>query len=282
MGPGTEPVNLQEILGLFLNLLQETKDTITFQSMWLKSVKASSLDLFSLMGLHVSVSSSHIGSSSVLSSNTAPIANLGQDTLLSCYLFTKVVTRVSVTWDKKDLIGVVYKYKNGAANLQEQNSQFKGRTDLFTDALPTGNASLLLRSVRSSDAGEYTCMLSSSKSGGTVNIHLRTAGRTTRLSSLSECLLWKLKHCWHFTTTIKHLKVIRQYGMWAISGPQHLCYVRGQTTNCIWMDLWFQPSQPPHSQSPTVCWRLVPPGGSLNLRWRGWTWMRKSCRETPP
>ncbi|XP_035031114.1 V-set domain-containing T-cell activation inhibitor 1 isoform X1 [Hippoglossus stenolepis] len=128
-------------------------------------------------------------SSAVLSSNTAPIANLGQDTLLSCYLLTQTVTKVSVTWEKKDLSGVVYKYKNGAANLQDQNSQFKGRTQLFSEALVTGNASLLLRNVRQSDEGEYTCILSSSHSGGTVNIHLRTAAFTAPTFTLSNSVL---------------------------------------------------------------------------------------------
>ncbi|XP_062258686.1 V-set domain-containing T-cell activation inhibitor 1 [Platichthys flesus] len=128
-------------------------------------------------------------SSAVLSRNTAPIANLGQDTLLSCYLLTQTVTKVSVTWEKKGLSGVVYKYKNGAATLQDQSSQFKGRTQLFSEALATGNASLLLRNVKHSDEGEYTCSISSSKSGGTVNIHLQTAAFTAPTFTLSNSVL---------------------------------------------------------------------------------------------
>ncbi|XP_060945274.1 V-set domain-containing T-cell activation inhibitor 1 [Limanda limanda] len=127
--------------------------------------------------------------SAVLSSNTAPIANLGQDTLLSCYLLKQTATKVSVTWEKKGLSGVVYKYNNGAANLQDQNSQFKGRTELFSEALATGNASLLLRKVKHSDEGEYTCSISSSQGGGTVNIHLRTAAFTAPTFTLSNSVL---------------------------------------------------------------------------------------------
>ncbi|XP_070771383.1 V-set domain-containing T-cell activation inhibitor 1 [Enoplosus armatus] len=118
-------------------------------------------------------------SSEVVSTNTTPIGNLGKDELLSCYLNTvsgqAKLTQMSVTWEKKELSGLVYKYEDGAPDLEDQNSQFKGRTQLFPRALVTGNASLLLRAVRSSDEGEYTCSISSSDAEGEVNIHLRTA-----------------------------------------------------------------------------------------------------------
>nr|XP_019960897.1 PREDICTED: V-set domain-containing T-cell activation inhibitor 1-like [Paralichthys olivaceus] len=127
--------------------------------------------------------------SAVLSSNAAPIANLGHDLLLSCYLLKQTVTSVSVTWEKKGLSGVVYNYKNGAANLQDQSSQFKGRTQLFPEALATGNASLLIRKVRKGDEGEYTCSISSPEKGGTVNIHLRTAAYTAPTFTLSDSVL---------------------------------------------------------------------------------------------
>lgn len=117
------------------------------------------------------------------SSNRWPIANLGEDQLLSCFLPTDgegaTLKGVSVTWQKTELAALVYQYKDGAAELADQSPQFRGRTQLFTDDLTKGNTSLLLRDVTGSDDGEYTCTVSSSDGGGTVNIHLRTAGRKT-------------------------------------------------------------------------------------------------------
>lgn len=143
--------------------------------------------------------------SSVVSSNKNPIANLGEDQLLSCYVNAgqnSIINQVSVTWEKKGLTGLVYKYADGADDLTDQNPQFKARTQVFPGSLVGGNGSLLLRAVRSSDEGEYTCSISSSEGKGTVNIQLRTAGRMTRLSGFTVCLLWKL-----ISGTLETLKV---------------------------------------------------------------------------
>uniref|UniRef100_UPI003AB0CD5C V-set domain-containing T-cell activation inhibitor 1 n=1 Tax=Centroberyx gerrardi TaxID=166262 RepID=UPI003AB0CD5C len=119
-------------------------------------------------------------SSEVESSNRSTIANLGQDVRLSCFLLLPneggaQFSDVSITWRKEGLSGLVYQYQDGAANLRDQNPDFRGRTQLFTDAINKGNASLLLMRVRSSDDGVYSCSVSSSSGGGSVSIRLRTA-----------------------------------------------------------------------------------------------------------
>ncbi|KAF3843483.1 hypothetical protein F7725_002332, partial [Dissostichus mawsoni] len=115
------------------------------------------------------------------------IANLGEDALLSCYLNSDSqnarLKGVSVSWQKTGVTGLVYQYEDGAPKLSDQNSQFKGRTQLFPDVLLSGNASLLLRRVRGSDAGEYSCSVSSSAGGGKVDINLRTGAPSFKFSN---------------------------------------------------------------------------------------------------
>ncbi|XP_075995069.1 V-set domain-containing T-cell activation inhibitor 1 [Genypterus blacodes] len=114
----------------------------------------------------------------VESNDKLPIGNYGEDHLLSCFLPSQSgaqLSKVTVIWVKEGLTGVVYHYNDGAPALHDQNKVFKGRTQLFPNSVISGNGSLLLRNVRRTDSGIYTCTITSSIGRGTVKIHLRTA-----------------------------------------------------------------------------------------------------------
>lgn len=126
----------------------------------------------------------------VTSFSISPVGNISQDVLLSCILLRKndqeKITRVSVTWEKKGQLGFVYRYKNGHPEFSDQNEAFQGRVELFPSLLAEGNASLLLRNVRMTDEGLYTCSIDSSDGGGKINIQLRAAAYTTPTFTFSE------------------------------------------------------------------------------------------------
>ena len=113
--------------------------------------------------------------------NRSPVGNLRQDVVLDCSFSPKQDSQgrsgdVSVTWKKVGLTGVVYRYQNRAPDLVDQNPTFKDRTQLFPNALASGNASLLLQRVREQDQGVYQCIVSAPSGKGSINIHLWVAG----------------------------------------------------------------------------------------------------------
>nr|XP_061799260.1 V-set domain-containing T-cell activation inhibitor 1-like [Nerophis lumbriciformis] len=140
------------------------------------------------------------GNSQVESLNRLPVANLGEDYILSCFLPAdseqSTFEKVSITWRKKSLEGIVYRYEDGAENNAEQDSQYRGRVEIFSDLVLKGNASLLLRKVRLRDAGEYTCSLSHSGGGGDIKINLRTAAFTAPTFTFSSGVLTAVASRW--------------------------------------------------------------------------------------
>ncbi|XP_064797341.1 V-set domain-containing T-cell activation inhibitor 1-like [Oncorhynchus masou masou] len=63
--------------------------------------------------------------------------------------------------EDKDL--TVHSYYYSTDQLKQQSQRFRGRTALFNDQIPKGNASLLLRGITLQDQGRYKCYTSTIK-----------------------------------------------------------------------------------------------------------------------
>ncbi|XP_030399228.1 uncharacterized protein LOC115640530 [Gopherus evgoodei] len=89
------------------------------------------------------------------------VARLGQDVILSCPFECGLnLQPLNITWKKEETEGpdlLVHSYCNGIDKLQRQDASYKGRTQLHPERFSQGNASLMLRRVRSQDEGFYIC-----------------------------------------------------------------------------------------------------------------------------
>ncbi|XP_067266142.1 V-set domain-containing T-cell activation inhibitor 1 [Chanodichthys erythropterus] len=149
---------------------------IIFTSMIVLIVVISGLIIF-ILAIAFSASQGTVESSS-----PSTVGNLDENVVLDCKFLSssgnEQFSDVSITWLKDALSGVVYEYKNKAAQLQGQNTQFKNRAQLFSAAISTGNASLLLRNVKMEDEGVYRCTVNAPKVSGTTSINLKVAAFT--------------------------------------------------------------------------------------------------------
>ncbi|XP_039602463.1 myelin-oligodendrocyte glycoprotein-like isoform X2 [Polypterus senegalus] len=86
-------------------------------------------------------------------------AIIGETVQIPCSLNTEESLKtedISIEWQTDDFHKVHAFYK-GEDNLLHQDSQFKGRTQLFRSELSRGNFSLGLSNVSVSDEGEFEC-----------------------------------------------------------------------------------------------------------------------------
>lgn len=121
-----------------------------------------------------------VSNSVVKSTNYSPIGNLGENVVLSCFIpqssqSAVLVSDVSIIWTKTGLSGVVYEFQKGAPMLTNQSPEFRDRAQVSTEDVAANNASLLLKSVRLSDNGEYSCSVSTTKEQGKISLSLRIA-----------------------------------------------------------------------------------------------------------
>ncbi|CAM4679233.1 unnamed protein product [Lepidochelys olivacea] len=110
-------------------------------------------------------------------------AQYGENVILNCtfpFISGVKFQRLIVTWKKERDNGpglLVHKYYWGMDQLYKQDKDYKGRTRLFPERFPEGNASLQLHSVRMQDEGSYCCY---------VNSELNSTSRTMPLSVIRE------------------------------------------------------------------------------------------------
>ncbi|NXB86778.1 CD276 protein, partial [Vidua chalybeata] len=90
------------------------------------------------------------------------VALFGHDATLLCSFSPEAnfsVAELSLIWQLTDTKRLVHGFSGGRDRLQDQGQGYANRTALFYDQLARGNVSLLLRRVRISDEGSFTCFV---------------------------------------------------------------------------------------------------------------------------
>uniref|UniRef100_A0A674IWV6 Ig-like domain-containing protein n=1 Tax=Terrapene triunguis TaxID=2587831 RepID=A0A674IWV6_9SAUR len=94
-------------------------------------------------------------------------AQFGRDVTLSCLFPSQPrmnLQHLTITWQKEQVgaeILVVYSHYYGREQLARQDEAYTNRTWLDPEGLARGNASLMLRGVRTQDEGIYRCHVTS-------------------------------------------------------------------------------------------------------------------------
>ncbi|XP_040893290.1 myelin-oligodendrocyte glycoprotein-like isoform X2 [Toxotes jaculatrix] len=82
-------------------------------------------------------------------------AKEGAKAILSCFLDHVNVSGLTVEWSKDGRKVMVHLYRHGEDRAYDQSEEFKNRTVLFHNGLNTGNVTLQISGLRTSDAGTY-------------------------------------------------------------------------------------------------------------------------------
>ncbi|XP_042330552.1 CD276 antigen [Sceloporus undulatus] len=94
--------------------------------------------------------------------NDPVVALFGHDATLRCSFYPDAnfsLDDLSLIWQLTDTKRLVHSFAEGQDQLSNQESSYSNRTALFYNQLPRGNVSLLLRHVRISDEGSFTCFV---------------------------------------------------------------------------------------------------------------------------
>ncbi|KAK1138190.1 butyrophilin-like protein 2 [Acipenser oxyrinchus oxyrinchus] len=103
--------------------------------------------------------STQTGGWRVVGSDQPVIAEPGEDVILPCYISPSIsAVDMELRWFRDAFEKPVHLYRFQKNLLGTQARAYRGRTALSPSALQTGNISLLVRNLRPSDRGVYTCL----------------------------------------------------------------------------------------------------------------------------
>ncbi|KAM9839306.1 uncharacterized protein ACBR49_016355 isoform 2-T2 [Aulostomus maculatus] len=111
----------------------------------------------------------HAAPSVSLAFLTCLLRTIGGDVNVTCVYMSSCILPVRFQVGENELIhwledsqenALVHSYYNKKEQLQYQNKRFEGRTSMFKNQIPEGNASLLLEKVGVLDRGRYKCYIS--------------------------------------------------------------------------------------------------------------------------
>ncbi|XP_038672913.1 butyrophilin subfamily 3 member A1-like [Scyliorhinus canicula] len=105
------------------------------------------------------------------------VVTVGDDIVLECQLVPDIsLDNLEIRWFTSDSASPVHLYSNGQDRPDVQDKAYRGRTELFKDEFPRGNASLKLKKIKASDEGSYTCFIGSKTYHDEAVIHLQVGG----------------------------------------------------------------------------------------------------------
>ena len=81
----------------------------------------------------------------------------------------------AIQWSKENI--EVHRYEQQKDQLKEQDPHYRGRTHLFHETIPRGNASLKLSNLSMTDEGSYTCYVGTAQYRTAVEVLLDVRGQ---------------------------------------------------------------------------------------------------------
>uniref|UniRef100_A0A3P9PI80 Ig-like domain-containing protein n=1 Tax=Poecilia reticulata TaxID=8081 RepID=A0A3P9PI80_POERE len=125
----------------------------------------------------------------------------GQSILLFCEFPTDELVRPTVEWSRSVLSpSTVHQRQQEGDQLIDQNQLYRGRTSMKAEALETGDLSLNLTNLQTSDTGTYSCSVRKGKLLRAKTFYLKVKAQQVEVNSGTESVLLPCR-------TIDHLPV---------------------------------------------------------------------------